>query len=211
MKALIYKEFVNIKIQLFIIWAIYGLLNVFFISNSYAVPLMTILMNIILLFSAFTLDEKVKFEYFILSTPVSRLHIVLSKYIFFLMITFINLAISTFFLVYFEGTHYIYIFRIQSFTLSIVLILCSLILPMLFRFGVEKGRLIFIGTYFAFMGIILYLSNNTSKSHNPFVITLHFLKSVSLLHFAIGLLVFSILFLGFSIFLSHSFYKKREF
>lgn len=211
MKALVYKEFINVKIQIFIIWAIYGLINVFLISSSYAVPLMTILMNIILLFSSFTLDEKVKFEYFILSTPVSRLHIVLAKYMLFLIITFINLIISTFFLVYFHDVHYIDIFRIQSFTLSIVLILCSIVLPMLFRFGMEKGRLIFIGTYFGFMGIIMYLSNNTSKSHNPWVITLHFLQSVSPLHFAIGLLIFSILFLGFSIFLSHFFYKKREF
>ena len=150
-------------------------------------------------------DERAKWDKYAATMPYSRTEIVLSKYLLGLgcmlcavVIVLIGmLGYAIFANTAFSMESVIYIVSV----LSIALIFMSLNLPIMFKWGVEKGRLIFIAGIAAFAAIIAATSamENTANSIEAFMNSYYY-----------AFVLAGIALLGASIPLSISFYKKRE-
>jgi magnesium-transporting ATPase (P-type) len=154
-------------------------------------------------------DEKAKWDKYAATMPYSRKDIVLSKYIFGLIcigIAFVLVIIGSLGYSLFTGTE-ITAASVGELLVMITAILCitlifmALNLTIIFKWGVEKGRMIFIAGIAAFASIIAATAviDNTSSAIQGFFNDYFYL-------FILG----AVAILGASIPLSISFYKKRE-
>ncbi len=117
---------------------------------------------VMLLFTTFSLDEYNKWDRFILSGPVSRSTLVGSKYLFALLLILAGGIIAFLTLMGFAA------FSLGTADFSenvlailavmvLAVLLCSAILPLLFKFGVEKGRLLLLLVFAVPSGAIYLL------------------------------------------------------
>lgn len=94
--------------------------------------------------NSFGYDDKASWEKFALSTPITRNDLVVSKYIYSLLLLFISLIITSLF------SLGLVVFKIKSDLLEIVLVnyatfyvigvILFVLLPLIFKFGIEKAR-----------------------------------------------------------------------
>ncbi|MNP07398.1 hypothetical protein D3C76_994190 [compost metagenome] len=91
-----------------------------------------------------------------------------------------------------------------------VTLLCSINLPIIFKFGYMKSRVATMILYFLlFFGAISISDQVSSKTWVNNV--LYFMKAKSVMEVSIWIVLISLVFLGISIMISVSFYNKREF
>lgn len=148
MKSLIIKDFLNVKGQL----KVYGLLLIFYSVFSFAtkatdvIGAMFIMLSVLIVINTLSYDDKVKWDKYSLTMPISRSNIVLGKYTFGLILLTIafllSLGISTFTSLAINSTNSTNLVIANLAMLAIGIIFMSLILPILFKFGVEKGRML---------------------------------------------------------------------
>jgi len=142
MKGLILKDLFNLRKQA----KIYSAFIVCYLAisvlnqNSYYIGSLVCMFCAMLPITALAFDERCKWDKFALSLPISRKDLVLGKYLLGLITSVIGAAI-------------VFIFNLFSqmstvnnalFTLAILgcgIVLFSFILPLMYKFGVEKGRL----------------------------------------------------------------------
>lgn len=203
MKGLILKDFINLKKQSKLI----GLVALFYLifskvtnNNSMfgAIMLMVFAMMPI---TALSFDEKANWDKYGLTMPVSRTEMVLSKYIlgiilssFALILNFIaQILLGT------EMNTENIISILIIFGISIVFI--SLMLPIIFKFGVEKGRMLMFVVLMLPTMIILLFKDFIKLPPSDEVIekALYILPVVIIIIFILSIL------------LSISIYKKKEF
>jgi ABC-2 type transport system permease protein len=154
-------------------------------------------------------DERAKWDEYAATMPYSRKDIVLSKYLLGLMcigVAFVLVFIGSLGFGLFTGTGITaasvgQLLVMLTSILCITLIFMALNLSIIFKWGVEKGRMIFIAGIAAFASIIAATSviDNTSTAIQDFFNNYFYL-------FILG----AVAILGASIPLSVSFYKKRE-
>ena len=211
MKGIILKDFLFIKSNLKSFF-IFGVIFVFFsifnqdlISICYFFPFFAILLCV----STFNYDEFNQWDFYLASLPLSRKQVVLSKYLFAVLILLITIFISCLFL--FVYSLIIQSFEIESFlfllfaTIRSVLLTISLLYPMIYKFGSEKGRLFLFATLFGFGTLIV-----TVIKLFPFTISDSILSFFST--YGIYLLFLFILFFVIgSYLLSCRIYAKKEF
>lgn len=206
MKGLILKDFYVISKQMKFLLL---LLVIFTLLMGYTFGVFALLYCALLPISTIAYDERAKWDKYAAAMPYSRKDIVLSKYLLGLMCmigALVIIFIGT--LVYGLFTDTVFtgesitqlLYMIISF-FCITLIFMAINLPVIFKWGVEKGRLIFIIGIAAFAGII----GATSVIENTSTAIEVFLNN----YFYIVVLV-AVAFLGASIPLSISFYKKRD-
>lgn len=149
MKGLILKDFITIKKQL----RIYTVFIIFFAFTSIFSGDTSFLGGILCLYCAMipvntlAYDEMVKWDKYALSMPITRRDIILSKYFIGLISISIGLLIMTVFNLFLpvkEGNSFF--ISLIFFGLSIVFL--SILLPVIFKFGVEKGRMAMMLTLF---------------------------------------------------------------
>jgi ABC-type transport system involved in multi-copper enzyme maturation permease subunit len=143
MKGLILKDLMNLKQQCKVFILVIGLWLVLSIADNNPsffgglVAMFAVLVTI----TTLAYDEKAKWDRYALTMPVSRTDIVLSKY----LLAFLCSAAGT--LISFA----VGLALSQNITealstslafLSLAMIFASIVLPILFKFGVEKGRMI---------------------------------------------------------------------
>lgn len=164
MKGLILKDLLNLKGSIRSLSFIFLFYIVFSIAsgNFNFMSGMVILLCTMLTFTTFSYDEYTKWDRYALSTPVSRRMLVLGKYVLSLILILIGAGISLFALL---GTSVIKqdptaLSGENLLTIALVtgvsIFFISILLPAIFKFGVEKGRLLL----FVIIGIpsvILYL------------------------------------------------------
>ena len=163
MKGLIIKDIFALKKQAKILLA----LLIFYIVYAVAFEAWGMLVGVIVLLcimlpvTTLAYDEKSKWDKYALSMPITRETIVLSKYIFAVLAELIGVAIVGVIgvlAVLFTGEMELKeMLLIILGTCEIGLIFLAVILPILFKFGVEKARLImllviFIPTMLMVMG-----------------------------------------------------------
>lgn len=161
MKALILKDFYTM--------ARYGktmlALIVFYVMLSFLgqpasfVSSMLVFLCAMLVISSFSYDEYGKWNKYCLSLPISRRQIVGSKYLFALIMLVIGLVLGLL------GGYLLSLTQDISFLEDILpscvggavaaLFMLSLILPLMYRFGVEKGRILLLAV--CFLPVILVL------------------------------------------------------
>jgi len=149
-------------------------------------------------------DERSKWNKLALTMPYTRSEIVLSKYVF--GILFIGSAA----LLVFIG-NYIYtgVFMDVSELKELLLFSCisiatvSLLLPVVFKFGVEKGRILFILITVFFLALLAFISSDNGALFDKFTLFTE--------QYPFFIPLFTAVLLALSILTSVSIYIKKDF
>lgn len=203
MTGLIIKDLLNLKKQ----GKIYLLLVVFYFAmglvneNTSMFTSMMTMVAVLIPLTAMAYDERSKWDRYALTMPISRKNMVMSRYLLgliFLIVAFVlsmlvNMVISN--MKTAENTLVV----LGGFSTGLMLM--SVIFPLLFKFGVEKGRI--------FMMIVIFIPVAALMMISKLGISLpdeEIIKSVIYLSPIIGAVIFLI-----SIYVSLWIYKKKEF
>lgn len=203
MMGLILKDLYNLKKQskfYFILLVFYFLIGM--ANNSISMfGTMLCVLAAMLPVTAMAYDEKNNWDRYALTMPLSRKDMVLSRYILGLIFSFIAFMISiasSFFLI---KDSFVESITMNLGALSFVWILMSIIFPIIFKFGIEKGRILLMMILFAPSMIVLFLSNYGIQLPDEETIKpyLYYLPIVIIIIFIL------------SLFISISIYNKKEF
>lgn len=148
MKGLIIKDLLNLRrylktLLLFLIW--YGFLSY---RNGDSGLLMTIVALFItmMVITSMTEDESTKWDRLALAMPISRKTMVKSKYLLLILLLIVGVIPATglaFIIMYIKGTLNISRLWITSYgAFAIALIFVAVSIPLIYKYGVEKTRLL---------------------------------------------------------------------
>lgn len=215
LKGLILKDFMNIKsykstiIYLLIIFVVTSIANN---EISTFMPIMITMIFGMIGLTAFSYDSYSKADKFILSLPAEKSDIVKARYLYVLIATIIGAIVG---LIISIGMSYIKngFTEIENIVSSIVgaflgmIILQIIQLPIMYKFGAEKGRIIQMITIVVIMGIISGISILFIKV-SPYDLD-SFLEMLKKYGFAIIAVVLGILyFMSYKV--SCKIYSKKE-
>lgn len=162
MKGLILKDFLNLKKSgksIVFILAFY-VLYAFMMDSTEFVTGMIVVLCTMLAITSFSYDDLAKWDKYALSLPITRKEMILSKYIlaFLLSILGVLLAFATSMLVSKIKTPVaIEDLLLASYVVfAIALTFISILLPLIYKFGVEKSRL-FIMLIFGIPAALFFL------------------------------------------------------
>jgi ABC-2 type transport system permease protein len=203
MTGLIIKDLLNLKKQ----GKIYLLLVVFYFAmglvneNTSMFTSMMTMVAVLIPLTAMAYDERSKWDRYALTMPISRKNMVMSRYLLgliFLIVAFVlsmlvNMVISN--MKTAENTLVV----LGGFSTGLMLM--SVIFPLLFKFGVEKGRILMMIVIFIPVAALMMISKLGISMPDEEII-----KSVIYLSPIIGAVIFLI-----SIYVSLWIYKKKEF
>ena len=163
MKALIYKDLISIKNALLLQFVIIIALGIYFYKENQLVliPLFFILIPIILLGMVFGMDNQYSTDKYLISSGISRKKIVFSRYTIIWFMSLFAMALS--FAVGFNKnplTKEIPLILILSSLFFITSIVGVVELPLMYKFGAEKARLVFVILYFVVFAFFSTISSN---------------------------------------------------
>ncbi len=209
MKALIYKDLISIKNALLLQFAVIIGLGIYFYKENQLVliPLFFILIPIILLGMVFGIDNQYSTDKYLISSGISRKKIVFSRYT---IIWFMSLfAIALSFVVGFNKnplTKEIPLILLISSLFFITSIVGVVELPLMYKFGAEKARFIFVILYFIVFAFFSTISSNKEWLLEYVNKGLTMDKTLlSLIIFAITIIVHAL-----SIFISIKIFENKE-
>ncbi len=203
MKGLIIKDLINLKKQV----KVFGFLIAFYVFLAIAMEntamfggIITILFAILPI-TALSYDERARWDKYALTMPISRQDLVIGKYL--LGGIFLGMAFLMY-LVFGLITRMetpLNVLLISAALAGVGLMFLSILLPILFKWGVEKGRFLMIGVLAVPTAAIVVASKLGIALPNEKVLhTIAFLSPIIVL-----------LVLAGSIFLSVRVYKNKEF
>jgi hypothetical protein len=145
MKGLFLKDIINLKQQakiyllIIAIWLAIGFSNKDSAFFGGVIAILTLMIPI----TALAYDEKAKWDRYALTMPVSKLDMVLAKYLLALAFAAAGALLSS------AAGILITKNIVESLTLSLAflslgVIFASIVLPIIFKFGVEKGRILML-------------------------------------------------------------------
>ncbi|KWZ94674.1 MAG: ABC-2 transporter permease [Anaerococcus sp.] len=163
MKALIYKDLISIKNALLLQFVIIVGLGIYFYKENQLVliPLFFILVPVILLGMVFGIDNQYSTNKYLISSGISRKKIVFSRYTIIWLMSLFAIALS--FVVGFNKnplTKEIPLILILSALFFITSIVGVVELPLMYKFGAEKARLVFVILYFVVFAFFSTISSN---------------------------------------------------
>lgn len=163
MKALIYKDLISIKKALILQFVIIIGLGLYFYKENQLVliPLFFILVPVILLGMVFGIDNQYSTNKYLISSGISRKKIVFSRYMIILFMSILAIALS--FVVGFDKhplTKEIPLILIISSLFFVTSIVGVVELPLMYKFGAEKARLVFVILYFLVFAFFSTISSN---------------------------------------------------
>jgi len=159
MKGLILKDLYNLSKQYKIVLILVVFYLVISLTNedsSFFGGVVTILM-VMQLVTAIAYDEKSKWDRYALAMPISRTDLVLSKYLLGGILLAIAFA-ANFIFGMASGSEPVETLIISVAMTGVGLLFMFLILPFLFKFGVEKGRYIAMLIFFIPTGVLVIVS-----------------------------------------------------
>lgn len=206
MKGILYKDLLVLKKQGLIIigcLALYAVIALMGESSSGIFSFAVVFLGAMLPITAMGYDEQAKWEKYALSMPVSRNCMVLSKYLLSLIVfaaaSVLNLVVM---LAQNKGSLAAEDLLASLAVLSFGVLYVSVILPLLFRFGVEKGRLMILLVVFVPVGIIMLLQMAGVPLPSGEAEVMNLLKIAPVVALA-GLIL--------SVLISMAIYQKKEF
>lgn len=202
MISLVYKDLTNLKQQAkiyFVIIAVWVVVALTQKSPEFLGGVLSVF-AVLVAITAYAYDEKAGWDKYALTMPVGRREIVLSKYILsclvlgcgMLLFVVLNIVLHT---------------RPEEFWpltctfLAVGLLALEVILPVIFQFGVEKGRII-IMLIFLLPSIIAMVADGIYLPVAPFLLMEH----SHLFAVALGMILFPV-----SVAISYRVYAKKEF
>lgn len=203
MTGLILKDLINLKKQarvyliLVLFYLVLGVAN----ESSDMFSTMMIVVSAIIPITAMSYDERSKWDRYALTMPLSRKSMVASKYILGLIFLVASFILSMLFNSFFSNISLMENVMTCLATLSIGMVIMSVIFPLIFKFGVEKGRIFMMIVLFAPTALILLLSKfEISMPDEETIKSLLYLSPI----------VAAVIFIA-SIYISMSIYNKKEF
>ncbi|HHT24741.1 MAG TPA: ABC-2 transporter permease [Clostridiaceae bacterium] len=164
MIALIYKDLIALRKALFSL--VFIMFIVGFITvrqgNIMTLPLMFILVPLILLGMLWGSDTKSNVDQYIIPGPVTRKTIVLSRYVFVWIVAVIGTLFTILLKLFLKDGILLEIpWYLIAVTMPLLVTAISMIqLPLMYKFGAEKARLIFVVLYFIVFALFSYIGGN---------------------------------------------------
>ena len=146
MRGLIIKDLLNLKKQagyLTLFIALYAILSIY-MGNVEFVAGMIILLCAILPITAMSYDERAKWDRYALSMPVSRRDVVLSKYMLGLLLILPGSLLALICGIIAGDTSILELLAIIGCCAGMGFLIFSVMLPIMFKIGVEKARIAII-------------------------------------------------------------------
>lgn len=211
MIGFIKKDFFTIKNNIktiviaIVIYVFYSVM--FEMDMSFLLPFMALMIGL----STFNYDDLSNFHVFGSALPKGRENAVKSKYvtfIAFIIITAIISAICSYVIGSVKNT-YNFENSISYLMGSLVAIICllSILLPFMFKYGAEKGRIVMFILGIGIMGLYLLFTKVVTIDMQVIANIMKFIKT-----YAIPLFIGSnVLMIGISYFVSKKIYLKKEF
>lgn len=202
MRSLLYKDLVNLKQQFrlyVIILAFYVLLGIKSGDASFLGAIMT-MFAVMLSITACAYDEKAGWDKYALTMPFGVRELIGSKYLLALIGVFVTAGVMLP-VNLFAGTPLQEALALTASWIAIGLFYTETILPVIFRFGVEKGRIFMIVIAFLPVMILLFFDKGAAR----FVSSGLFEKALYIAPFVF------LLILPLSVWCSYRMYKKKEF
>ena len=210
MKASIYKDLISIKKALILQFVIIIGLGLYFYKENQLVliPLFFILVPVILLGMVFGIDNQCSTNKYLVSSGISRKKIVISRYLIILFMAFFAIGLS--FIVGFDKnplTKEIPMLLILSSLFFVTSIVGVVELPLMYKFGAEKARFIFVILYF-----IVFAFFSTVSSNKEWLLE-YVNKGLSMDKTLLALVIFSvtIIFHLLSVFSSIKIFENKDF
>lgn len=164
MKGLLFKDILNLKKSfstVLIITALYFLFSFNSGDPSILVGMIVLLLSTLSI-TSISYDDIAKWDKFALAMPISRSSLVLSKYILSILLSLVGVVFSIavgYFIILLKEKMSISEFLMSSYIIfGVGIIFSSILLPLVFKFGVEKSRLMMM-TVIAIPAAIAYLLN----------------------------------------------------
>jgi ABC-2 type transport system permease protein len=159
MKGLLFKELYNLEKQarsLLLVFAFYLFFSLIGETGNMFGGVVFIMM-VMLVITSLAYDERSRWDRYALTMPVSRKEIVLSKYLLGLILLTFALLINIIFLILFGSSPLGEVFILTLSLFGIGLVSLSIILPLMYKYGVENGRLLLILVLFVPMAAVLLI------------------------------------------------------
>ena len=171
---------------------------------SFIIPLMVIMMFI----STFSYDEFNKWDAYAVTIPKGRELVVKSKYVATISLIIVSTIVVTIISILAGGVNDTSADTIISTMLGsafAVVLVASIMYPLIFKYGVEKGRIMIFALVFGISILFGFLLKGVSDSSMQFIT--NFLEQTLVFIIPISM----ILMLGISYFMSKKIYAKKEF
>jgi hypothetical protein len=202
MKGLFIKDLLNLKKSLTTIVVL--IIFYLFIGFTSGEPSMLIVMISILCtmmtVTTISYDDLAKWDKYALAMPVSRRDLVLSKYILSFVLTSIGVGASTLIVNIVMNVRNSELLLTSYSIFTISLLFSSIILPLVFKFGVEKSRLMMMAVIGAPMALAYILSQLGIKMPDTDMI-------MDIIKFS-PLITLVVIFISFKI--SYNIYKRKD-
>lgn len=143
---------------------VYGIWN----NAVYMVPLLCIMMPIILNAISFGYDSRAKFEKFAFSMPIKKTSYVYSKLFYSFFYGTLGAVSCLVYLILEKNMPFINAILISILMLLSSLLVTTIQLPFVLKFGEEKGRLIMVITYFLIFATSTLLKDKTDWAYKLF-------------------------------------------
>lgn len=163
MKALLYKDFIALKKALLLMLVILAVIAFYFYKEGqvYLLPLFFILLPVIILGMLFGADSQDRLDHYLVPSPVKRSTIVLSRYVVVWFMSTLAVILSLVMPWLTQNNPLVLdwfllvpgIFLMTSFISAVQL-------PLMYRFGEAKARLIFVGLYFVTFAFFSSIASN---------------------------------------------------
>lgn len=206
MKGLLLKDILSLRKYmrtLLLMAAVYAALT-YFVDSSAFLSGMIVLMCAMVPVTSFTLDHQAGWNVYELSLPISRKDIVRGKYLLALLFTLfgagIAIAVGLLFSVLNRGISLPETLTLSYALFAVGLIFASILLPLVFKFGPEKARLMVIAVFAVPTAAFVALTSAGSKLPDTQFLNLLFLLSPLILAIVLTL----------SYLASRAIYEKKE-
>lgn len=166
MKGLILKDIFNLRKQykiLLLMLAFYTCFSLFSGDGGFITGVISLMM-VTLTITTLAYDERSKWDKYALTMPVSRDDLVLGKYLLGLLLSVAAFIVNFIFLLALPTKQEAEALPTAAATFGISLFFLCVILPILFKFGVEKGRMLMLIVFFVPTGAILLISKTELPS-----------------------------------------------
>lgn len=206
MKGLILKDILIIKNNIrFLLISILLYLFIGYSNNAdvtYFIPFMTFM----LIISTFSYDDYNKWHAYAITIPNGRKKVVRAKYISLIILTLLSSVIGLI-LSYILGTFNQEILSSICGSFLAICILASILFPIIFKYGSEKGRISILIIFLGLTAIISVLSNVIKIKPLELIKVLIFLEKYGMV--LIPLISVIIIFISYKV--SEHIYMKKEF
>lgn len=212
MSGLLVKEYYTLRRylkQYILLFIFFGALSVYMDSVVYFQAMITMSMCM-LVFTGMSYDAMAGWDKFVMTMPVSRKDVVLSKYMSCVIYAVSAIVVSVVFSLIInsiypmEDSSPMLMLTLAVTLLCLMFIIYSILLPMIFKLGVEKTRILMIAVIMIPVFVILGTDEYMSES------MLDFIEKNSTI-FEVAGIVLSILIYFISYFISVGIFSKKEF